>query len=113
MIKLTESAAREVVRQARESGMEGMALRIAARVDPGGGIDYGMGFDEIKDSDMLISSQGAEVVVAPAYKALLQGAVLDYVEIEPGAFRFIVLNPNDPGYVAPTDVQSDTQRTEA
>jgi iron-sulfur cluster assembly protein len=28
---------------------------------------------------------------------------MDYVEIEPGQFRFIFLNPKDPHYTPPTE----------
>ena len=32
---------------------------------------------------------------------MLRGATLDFVELEPGDFQFIFLNPNDPNYVPP------------
>ena len=28
---------------------------------------------------------------------------IDYVELEPGSWQFIFLNPNDPSYVPPQD----------
>jgi iron-sulfur cluster assembly protein len=63
---------------------------------------YAMGFDESSMEDELIRSGGVTVVIAPKEKALLQGTVLDYVELEPGDFKFIFMNPNDPNYVPPS-----------
>ena len=55
-----------------------------------------MGFDERKDTDTHWTSNGIHVLVAEACKDLLEGATLDYVELNPGDFRFIFVNPNDP-----------------
>ena len=41
------------------------------------------------------------MVWAPEYEVLLKGTVMDYVEMEPGDFRFIFLNPNDDHFVPP------------
>jgi iron-sulfur cluster assembly protein len=34
---------------------------------------------------------------------LLSGMTLDFVEIEPGSFQFIFMNPNDPEFTPPDD----------
>jgi iron-sulfur cluster assembly protein len=34
---------------------------------------------------------------------LLDEAIMDYVEIEPGQFHFIFLNPKDANYQPPTE----------
>ena len=62
-----------------------------------------MGFDEIGEGDTVVNSAGVDVLIAVSDKALLNGAVLDYVELEPGRFHFIFLNPNDPHFGPPTE----------
>ena len=53
MFKITESAAQQVVQAAKQSGTDGMALRLAARQKPDGSIEYVMGFDEASDEDIV------------------------------------------------------------
>ena len=47
--------------------------------------------------------KAVEMGVADGDRAAMEGATLDYVEIEPGDFNFIFMNPNDPSYVPPTE----------
>ena len=95
MVKITAEAAVQVQNAAAQAGAEGMALRIAAKRDYEGAIEYGMGFDEQADDDMLIESEGLKLLVAKQSQALLGGAILDFVEMSPGNFQFIFINPND------------------
>lgn len=95
MITLTPQAAKQVRIAAEQGDMANMALRLAAKQNPDGSLDYGMGFDEVQDDDMVFQCEGIEVVFAPQYGPLLKDAVLDYVEIEPGQYHFIFQNPND------------------
>lgn len=101
-IKITESAARQILGAAKQGEMEGLALRIAAKRRPDGSIDYVMGFDEPAESDSRVDAFGVTVVVAPTSTELMDGMTLDFVELEPGRSDFIFLNPNDPHYVPPT-----------
>jgi iron-sulfur cluster assembly protein len=101
MIKLTPEAARQVIAAAEQGEMTHLSLRLAARRDADGTIEYGMGFDEVKDDDLSFNCEGIEVVMAPEFEGLLNGATLDFVELEPGDFRFIFLNPNDPHFTPP------------
>lgn len=102
MITITPAAAEQIRISAREGNMEGLAMRIAARRDPHGSIHYGMGFDDNRlEGDVSINAEGIDVVIAETSQALVNGMTLDYVEIEPGSFQFIFLNPNDAGYVPP------------
>ena len=103
MIEVTKSAARQIRSSARESDCEELALRIAATRKPDGAIEYQMGFDEVAAQDVLFSSRGVDVVFAGAHKEILNGTVLDYVEIAPGEFRFIFMNPNDPHFRPPVE----------
>jgi iron-sulfur cluster assembly protein len=101
MITVTERAAKQIQLAAKNGGMEGMALRIAATRKPDGAIDYAMGFDEIRDTDVRIPAHEIDLVVDPEYTDLLDGCVLDYVELEPRGAQFIFMNPNDPHHIPP------------
>ena len=101
MMTITEQAAQQIRVAARDSDSQGLALRVAARRNPDGSIAYAMGFDAVDQKDTHINAHGVEVVVAPTSTELLAEAVLDYVELEPGNFQFIFMNPSDPHYVPP------------
>ena len=101
MITISQAAARQIRRTADSGHMEELALRIAASRNPDGSIGYQMGFDEIAPDDVLVNARGVDVVLRKDDKALLNGMTLDYVELEPGDFQFIFLNPNDPSYQPP------------
>jgi len=102
MITITSAAADQIRTSADQGGMQGLAMRIAAKRDPDGSIHYGMGFDDNElDGDIHVTSAGIDVVISDASKILLDGMTLDYVEIEPDTFQFIFMNPNDVNYVPP------------
>ncbi len=103
MFEVTKAAASRIRDSAHQGDTEELALRIAASRKPDGAIEYQMGFDEVGVEDVLLNSRGVDVVFASAQKEILNGTVLDYVEIEPGEFRFIFMNPNDPHYRAPSE----------
>jgi len=101
MITLTPEAVKQVRKAAEEGDVSGMALRLAAKKNPDGTIEYGMGFDHTEEDDMVFTFEDVEVVLHPQYGPLLSGATLDFVELNPGEFRFIFLNPNDANYTPP------------
>lgn len=103
MFKITESAAQQVTQAAKQSGTDGMALRLAARQKADGSIEYVMGFDEATDDDICFKSEGVEIVMEPEYVPLLDQAVMDFVELDKGEHQFIFLNPKDPNYVPPQE----------
>lgn len=103
MFKLTAAAAEQVHKAAKQGGTEGLSLRLAAYQKPDGSIDYRMGFDDAAEEDIRLSSEGLDIVMAPEYVPLLDGATMDFVEIEPGQFHFIFVNPKDANYTAPTE----------
>jgi len=104
MFELTHKAAEQVKQAARDGGTEGMPLRLAAQQRADGSIDYHMGFDEVREQDQQISCHGVEVVISPDSLPLLEQAVMDFVELEPGRFHFIFLNPLDANYTPPTEI---------
>ena len=63
-----------------------------------------MGFGEQRlPGDTFLNFDGVDLVVAVQSKDYADGMTIDYVELEPGRFEFIFLNPNDPTYVAPRE----------
>ena len=104
MFKITEAAAKQVEIAAKDGGTEGMALRLAAHQKDDGTIDYLMGFDEVKPDDIRMTAQGAEIIMASEFVPHLDQAVMDFVELEKGDFRFIFLNPKDANYSPPSEI---------
>ena len=86
---------------------ENLALRIAAKMNADETVKYGIGFDDVKEDDTLIEADGFKVVISPDCIELLNGAHVDFVEIEKGQHHFIFLNPNDPSYKPPTEEESN------
>jgi iron-sulfur cluster assembly protein len=103
MITITPRAAEQIRNSAEATDAQGMFLRIGVRQGEDGNLDYGLGFDQKSDTDLHLTSEGIDVVISEGAKELLMGAVLDYVEINPGEFRFIFINPNDPMHSKPKD----------
>ena len=101
MITLTPQAAEQIAKSAQQAGAGGVCLRLAARLDDKGVIEYGMGFDDKAEGDLPVAAGGITLLISPASVELLTGATLDYVEINPGEARFIFINPNDPSHKAP------------
>lgn len=98
MFTLTPAAAEQIL-QAIAAQHDATAaptcLRVAAKLEDGE-IVYGMGFDEEREHDAAIESCGVKLLIAPRSQELLQGATLDFVELHPGEFQFVFINPNDP-----------------
>lgn len=108
MLTITEAAGEFIRHSAKEGGMDGLSLRVAAQRKDSGEIEYTLGFDEPDgESDIAFTSSGVKLIIGPAYADLLQNCVMDYAEVAPGEKRIIFMNPNDPNYVPPTDVQGD------
>ena len=99
MIKITPAAAEQIRSSASQGQMDDMSLRLAATRNPDGSLHYGIGFDDSQmDGDTHITSEGVELVVSESSLPLLTGMTMDYVELEPDAWQFIFMNPNDPNY---------------
>ena len=59
MIKVTPSAAQQIRVAATQSESDEMGLRIAARRDGDGSVHYAMGFDEARNDDLVVTSEGS------------------------------------------------------
>ncbi|MCP4288112.1 MAG: iron-sulfur cluster assembly accessory protein [Gammaproteobacteria bacterium] len=103
MFDITEGAANQIRAAAKQGGTVGMVLRLAARKRDDGSIDYLMGFDEASEEDVRLVAKGVEMVMVPESMSLLEDAVMDYVELEKGDFRFIFSNTRDTNYSPPTE----------
>jgi len=101
MITVTPQAVEQIAKSAQQAGAGGVCLRLAARLDDKGVLEYGMGFDDKADGDTQIAASGITLLISPGSVELLTGATLDYVEINPGEWRFIFINPNDPSHKPP------------
>ena len=99
MFTLTSAAAEQirnaVAAQQADDDMPS-CLRIAAKVEDGE-LVYGMGFDDKRENDSVIESEGVTLLIAPRSQKLLEGATLDFVELRAGEFQFMFSNPNEPG----------------
>ena len=89
MFTVTPTASQEILAAASRSDAAGMALRVAARQVADGSVEYGLGFEEPREGDMPLQLHGVDVLIAPPSQPMLDGVVLDFVEIEPGSFNFI------------------------
>ncbi len=102
MITITPQAAEQIRKSAQQQPDLGDAcLRLAARLDDKGTIEYGLGFDDQGEGDVQFESNHIKVLVSAGCVELLTGATLDYVELNAGEPRFIFINPNDPSHRAP------------
>lgn len=101
MINLTPSAAEQIIHASTEldDPQELPCLRLAAKIEDGE-IVYGMGFDEERESDVVHEVAGVRLLISSRSQELLMGATLDFVEFQPGEFKFIFINPNEVSPVA-------------
>jgi iron-sulfur cluster assembly protein len=91
------STAAEQIRNAAEVQDDNPSLRVAAKIDEDGELVYGMGFDEERENDIVIECEGVTLLVAPRSHELLDEATLDFVELRPGEFQFVFINPKEGG----------------
>ncbi len=97
MFTVTPAAAEQILRAAAQQteGEQQSKLRVAAKLGGQGDILYGMGFDDEREEDVVLDCEGVDVLIAPPSLALLDGATLDFVEINAGEYQFIFINPNE------------------
>lgn len=95
MFKLTPAAAEQIL-QAAEFQDDEPCLRVAAKIDDDGELVYGMGFDEERENDVVVDCEGIRILISPRSQELLDGAMLDFIELKPGEFQFVFANPKSP-----------------
>ena len=89
MISLTKQAAEQIRAAAAQSGAENLALRIAARVNDAGMLEFGMGFDEERSNDAAVDSWGVTLLINAQSKPYLDDVTIDFAEVTPGESRFV------------------------
>ena len=105
IVTLTPTAVAQVKQALAEGNLEEeTCLRLAAKPDGKGKIDYALGFDQANVEDFKVDCDGVTVLISPLSEEVLDGTVLDYAEVRPGQSNFIFMNPNDPNYEPPQDV---------
>ncbi len=103
MITITKKAAEEISLSMNNPETQGLLIRFAVD-ETDDGFQYLMGFDDLNDGDIHLKSNGVEYVLAYAQKALLEGMVVDFDQIEAGEeYSFVFMNPNDPSYEPPEE----------
>ena len=96
MITVTPEAAEQIRKSAKLGNTEGMPLRVAVTRLQDGSFHYALGFDDKShEGDKAFQSEGIDIVVTPQSLEMLNGTVIDYVELE-GKMEIIFINPNDP-----------------
>jgi len=93
MITLTASAAAAIRKLHAEREAGDLLMRI--KVEAGGcsGLEYAMSFDARKESDILIESEGLQVLVDPKSMERIKGSVVDFDDGLNGK-GFEIRNPN-------------------
>ena len=93
MITLSPRAAKQVCTMLND--MQAPEKRLRVFIESGGcsGFQYGMSFDEPKQDDAQIESEGVKMVIDPASLTYLQGSVIDFDDGLHGK-GFEIKNPN-------------------
>lgn len=103
MIKVSDSAAKQIAISLEQMGDNILPLRLAIKVQEDGSFHYNMGFDDNTHAgDKDFEEKNIKFVVDVASIALITGMTMDFVEID-GKEEIVFLNPNDPNYKAPTE----------
>lgn len=91
MISLTKNAADQIRAAAQQSEAGSLGLRIAAKVNDAGMLEFGMGFDEERDKDAIQESWGITLLISPHSAPLLDDVTIDFAEVTPGEQRFVFM----------------------
>ena len=89
MFRLTPQAVTQIRNASLASDAAEMALRVAAKRNTDGEVEYAMGFDDGNENDTAFSVDGVRILISNHSAALLDDIELDYVELTPGVFNFI------------------------
>ena len=89
MFSLSPTAAAAPRDAIARSAAGGQALRVAARTEADGSLALGMGFDDAREGDLPLDIEGVSLLIGKPSQPLLEDALLDFVEIEPGRHGFV------------------------
>jgi Fe-S cluster assembly iron-binding protein IscA len=76
-----------------------MGLRIAAKVNQAGMLEFGMGFDDERTDDAMVESWGVTLLISAHSVELLNDVTIDFAEVAPGQQSFVFMKPDmgEPG----------------
>ena len=93
MISLTKNAAEQIAQSVEASNAAGMALRVAAKMNDAGMLEFGMGFDQERENDSIVESWGVTLLISKYSAPLLDDVTIDFAEVAPGEKTFVFLKP--------------------
>jgi iron-sulfur cluster insertion protein len=94
MITITPSAHDQITKLIQEESTPGLRLRLAVTGGGCSGFQYNFSLDsEVLAEDQVFGQAPGEVVIDESSLGLLDGGVVDYVEVLMGA-SFVIKNPN-------------------
>ena len=93
MITLTENAVTQIRKLYTENAVENQHLRILVGAGGCSGFEYGMAFDEKKDGDHVLESNGVEFLIDETSLEYMRGSVIDFDGGLSGK-GFEIRNPN-------------------
>jgi len=96
IMTVTPKAAEKVLTFLEDAENKGKALRVYVEGGGCAGFQYGLAFDEKRETDEVLELDGFELAIDPMSQMYLEGATVDYVEGLYGA-GFKIVNPNASG----------------
>lgn len=93
MITLTDNAATQIRKLHSENAEESQHLRILVGAGGCSGFEYGMAFDEKKEGDHVIESNGVEFLIDETSLQYMRGSTIDFDGGLSGR-GFEIRNPN-------------------
>ncbi len=96
MVTITPKAVEKVKAFLEDEENKGKALRVYVEGGGCSGFQYGLAFDDKKELDAIVPSDGFEIAIDPVSSMYLQGAKIDFVEGLYGT-GFKIDNPNATG----------------
>ena len=103
MNRRTKNGGNRIPQAARQSGAENMGLRIAAKLNDAGDVEFGLGFDDERDNDTITESYGVTLLVHASSAPYLQDITIDYVESAGSEPHFVFMLPEQHGDQAKGD----------
>ncbi len=93
MITLTDKAVAQIRQLEAEKATEGQLLRIFVEAGGCSGFEYGMSFDDKKEEDTVLESNGVSFLMDATSQEYLEGSVVDFDDGLSGK-GFDIQNPN-------------------
>jgi iron-sulfur cluster assembly protein/iron-sulfur cluster insertion protein len=93
MIKLTDSAIKQITKLSKENAQKDQHLRIFVEAGGCSGFEYGMSFDSIKEGDNEIKEGAMTVLVDPSSLSYLEDCTIHFDDGLTGK-GFEIKNPN-------------------